>query len=147
VRLPEPAVEELGPDEPVVAVEGRWIDLLEFVREPAEFGQGFVLAVIRVAEDLGFADVQAVVVQGSQPQVDGGVGEPCLALRKDVVDRACRELDAERPFQAGHEVTMAVPGEALERPAVRRLKYWSRFHLERYVLDRLINDGDPDTGQ
>jgi hypothetical protein len=60
----------------VVAVEGRWIDLLEFVSEHAELGQGFVLTVIRIADDLGLADVQAVVVQGPQPQVDGGVGEP-----------------------------------------------------------------------
>ncbi|MBO0512974.1 hypothetical protein [Streptomyces beijiangensis] len=116
--MPQPAVEELGPDEPVVAVEGRWIDLLEYVSEQAELGEGFVLTVIRVAEDLGPTDVQAVVVQGPQPQVDAGVGEPRLALRKDVADRACLGFDAERPFQAGHEVAMAVLGEAVERPVI-----------------------------
>ena len=111
---PEPAIEELGPDEADVALEGGRVDRLELVRKLAQLGQGFVLVLVRVVEDRRLAHSSAVVVQCLQPEVDGGVGEPGFPVGQDVVDLSGIRLDAESPLPTWHQVAVVVPGELIE---------------------------------
>lgn len=121
-RSEEPAVQEFRPEESLVAGEGRWVGLSQFLGQSAQFRECLLflrrgevlLRAVGLAEECRGGDVGAVMVEGVQPRADPGVGEARLSVRQDEVDRAGLRCDAERG-PLGRGVGARLLGEAVER--------------------------------